>query len=374
MKKLSVLLLVALSSALLMAGCGKEEAPEVIEEAIVIETPTEETSTEEIVTETNEDLPPEEGMVRSRLTNEWVSEEVGSLRPLAVMIPNDKSALPQYNISKADILYEALVEGEITRLMAIYGDWTQLERVGNIRSCRDYFIYWAFEWDAIYVHAGGPFYIDEVIGRKDTHNINALMAPAGVFYRSTDRPSPQNLYLDGNDIYNEANRLSYPLSIREDYADPVHFQFATKTDPTSLETYSDSMIAKKIDMSNAYPVTKTIFKYNEEDGLYYRYQTPSNGAHMDAATDTQLAFKNVLVQFTYHEVRDAKGYLAFQCIDSTRDGWYFTNGRGIHVTWEKSSDYGTTHYYDDNGNEIQLNTGKTMICIVEDGDTFAFED
>ena len=83
---------------------------------------------------------------------------------------------------------------------------------------------------------------------------------------------------------------------------------------------------------------------------------------------------NVLVQFTYHEVRDAKGYLAFQCIDSTRDGWYFTNGRGIHVTWEKSSDYGTTHYYDDNGNEIQLNTGKTMVCIVEDGDTFAFED
>ena len=377
MKKLSVLLLVAFSSALLMTGCGKEEAPEVIEEAIVVETPVEtpEVNAEEtVVEEVNEDLPPEEGMVRSALTNEWVSEEVGSLRPLAVMVPNDKSTLPQYNLANADILYECLVEGEITRLMAVFGDWTELERVGNIRSCRDYFIYWAFEWDAIYIHAGGPFYIDEVVGRKDTHNINALTAPSGVFYRTTDRSAPQNLYLDGSDIYNEANRLGYPLEIRSEKTEPVHFQFATKTEPNTLEQYADSAVAKKIDMANAYPVTKTWFEYNEEDGLYYRFQKPSNGAHMDAATDSQLAFKNVLVQFTYHEVRDAKGYLAFQCIDSTRDGWYFTNGRGIHVNWEKSSDYGTTRYYDDDGNEIKLNTGKTMICIVEDGDTFSFED
>ena len=380
MKKLSVLLLVALSSALLMTGCGKEKEPEVIEEAVVIETPSEEPATEEIEKEieeetVKEDLPPEEGMIRSRLTNEWVSEEVGALRPLAVMVPNDKSALPQYNLANADLLYECLVEGEITRLMAIYGDWTNLERVGNIRSCRDYFIYWAFEWDAIYVHAGGPFYIDEVVGRKDTHNINALTAPSGVFYRTTDRSAPQNLYLDGNDIYDEASRLGYPLEIREDYAEPVHFQFASATEPNTLEQYSDSVVVKKIDMANAYPVTKTWFEYNEDDGLYYRFQKPSNGAHMDAATNSQLAFKNVLVQFTYHEVRDAKGYLAFQCIDSTQEGMYFTNGRGIPVTWEKSSDYGATRYYHkDTNEEILLNTGKTMICIVQAGDTFTIQD
>ena len=380
MKKLSVLLLVALSSALLMTGCGKEKEPEVIEEAVVVETPSEEPETDEIANESDEekvdeDLPPEEGMVRSRLTNEWVSEEVGALRPLAVMVPNDKSTLPQYNLANADLLYECLVEGEITRLMAVFGDWTNLERVGNIRSCRDYFIYWAFEWDAIYVHAGGPFYIDEVVGRKDTHNINALTAPSGVFYRTTDRSAPQNLYLDGNDIYDEASRLGYPLEIREDYAEPVHFQFASAMEPNTLEQYSDSAVAKKIDMANAYPVTKTWFEYDEEDGLYYRFQKPSNGPHMDAATNSQLAFKNVLVQFTYHEVRDAKGYLAFQCIDSTQEGMYFTNGRGIPVTWEKSSDYGATRYYHkDTQEEILLNTGKTMICIVQAGDTFTIED
>ena len=63
-----------------------------------------------------------------------------------------------------------------------------------------------------------------------------------------------------------------------------------------------------------------------------------------------------------------------QCIDNTRDGWFFTNGKGIHVNWEKTSDYGATRYYDDNGNEIELNTGKTMVCIVEDGDSFLVDD
>ena len=96
--------------------------------------------------------------------------------------------------------------------------------------------------------------------------------------------------------------------------------------------------------------------------------------HVDAAFDNQqLAFKNVLVQFAYYEQRDDNGYLAFQVHDDTKDGYFFTNGRGIHVTWEKTADYEPTRYYDDNGNEIELNTGKTMICIVEDGDEFGYD-
>ena len=122
-------------------------------------------------------------------------------------------------------------------------------------------------------------------------------------------------------------------------------------------------------MASAYPITKTSFTYNENDGLYYRYMY--GNPDVDAANDSQqLAFKNVLVQFTYHEVRDAKGYLIFQVHDTTRDGYFFTNGKGIHVTWKKSGDYEPTKFYDDDGNEIEVNTGKTMICIVEDGDSF----
>lgn len=374
MKRAGMLAIFALSASLFLFGCGKKEKENVIENATVesIEDSSgEENGTEEVV---DDEIPPEDGMVRSKLTNEWVSADIGELRPLAVMIPDDKSALPQYNISKADILYECPVEGELTRLMGVFGDWTSLERVGNIRSCRDYFVYWAFEWDSIYCHAGGPFYIDEVIGRKDTNNINALTAPSGVFFRSSDRSAPQNLYLNGADVMKEANRLGYSLTPREDYSDEVHYQFTSKSKPNTLEEYgADAVIASKVDLKDAYPITQSWFEYNSDDGLYYRYQKPSNGAHKDAATDTQLAFKNLLVQFTYYEVRDAKGYLAFQCNDTSRDGWYFTNGKGIHVNWKKTSDYGATKYYDDDGNEIVLNTGKTMVCIVEDGDTFTYE-
>lgn len=379
MKKISFLFILTLSVSISLLGCGKKEKDTAIEE-VTLETqeytPAKEVTEAEPVEETVvEDVPPKEGMVRSRLTNEWVSADVGALRPLAVMIPNDKSALPQYNISNADIIYECLVEGEITRLMAIYGDWTNLERVGNIRSCRDYFVYWAFEWDAIYCHAGGPFYIDEVIGRKDTNNINALVAPQGVFYRTSDRSAPQNLYLDGDDLLTEASRLGYELTPRNGFSDNVHFQFATKAKPNNMEEYGSSAVnATKIDLAAAYPVTQTWFEYNAEDGLYYRFQKPSGGPHMDAATDSQLAFENVLIQFTYHEVRDENGYLAFQCIDTSKDGWLFTNGKGIHVNWKKTSDYGATRYYDDNGKEVQLNTGKTMICIVQDGDTFSYSN
>jgi len=379
MRKAFLIIAISLSVSSLLFGCGDKKEDPAIEE-VTLETqeytPVDENTEPEIVEETVvDDIPPAEGMVRSRLTNEWVSADVGSLRPLAVMIPNDKSALPQYNISNADIIYECLVEGEITRLMAIYGDWTNLERVGNIRSCRDYFVYWAFEWDAIYCHAGGPFYIDEVISRPDTQNINALVAPQGVFYRSSDRSAPQNLYLDGQDIVKEANRLGYDLSPRNGYSDNVHFQFATKAKPNNMEEYGSSAVnASKIDLAAAYPVTQTWFEYNAEDGLYYRFQKPSDGAHMDAATDSQLAFENVLIQFTYHEQRDENGYLAFQCIDTSKDGWLFTNGKGIHVNWKKTSDYGATRYYDDNGKEVLLNTGKTMICIIQDGDTFTYSN
>ena len=158
-------------------------------------------------------------------------------------------------------------------------------------------------------------------------------------------------------------------------SDEEHFRFATKAEPNTLGQYgSKAKDATYIDMSGCYPLTRCYFEFNEDDGLYYRSQHLSgstDGPHIDALTGKQLTFKNILVQNTFYEEL-GEGYLAFQCHDTTRDGWFFTNGRGIHVNWEKTSDYGATRYYDDNGDEIVLNAGKTMICIVEDGDSFTF--
>ena len=135
-----------------------------------------------------------------------------------------------------------------------------------------------------------------------------------------------------------------------------------------MESYSDAIDAKEIDLTPAYPITKTSFSYNADDGLYYR--SIYGKADVDGATNEQLSFKNIIIQSTYYEVRDAKGYLAFQVHDTTRDGYYITNGKAIHVNWKKTADYEPTKYYDDNGNEVEFNTGKTMVCIIKDGDSF----
>ncbi len=326
-----------------------------------------------VITE-NDSAPPREGMVRSRLTNEWVDGELDTMRPIAVIIPNEVSAIPHYSLSQASVLYEANVEAGMTRLMAVYEDWQNLEVIGNVRSLRDYYAYWAFEWDAVLVHYGGPFFIDELLERPDTQTINGNGSDESAFFRDAKRIPPHNAYITGKSILEAIEQKNYSLSYRG-LSDETHFQFATKADPNTLQQYGENARdATYIDMSGCYPLTRCYFEYNEKNGLYYRSQHLSgstDGPHTDALTGEQLAFKNILVQNTGYEEL-GEGYLAFQCNDTTRDGWYFTNGRGIHITWEKTSDYGATRYYDDNGDEIRLNTGKTMICIVRDGDSFTY--
>ncbi len=378
MKKLQIIFLVALSS-LLLFGCGKdaEETVQPIVEPIVEAQPKAEDNTEnedEAEEPDDSDVPPAEGMVRSRITNEWVDEEIDKTRPVAIMIPNSNTA-SHYGLSNASVLYECNVEGSMTRLMAIFDDWSNIEKLGNIRSSRDYYIYWAFEWDAIYIHYGGPFYIDDLVGRSDTQNVNCINFKNATF-RDSAKNSTDNAFTSTERIKEAAKYYDYPLEYRDDYADEQHYIFASEQDPNTLEQYSDAITAAKVDMSPAYPVTNCYFEYNESTGLYERFQHlsgDSDGPHIDLANNQQLAFKNLLIQNTYFEVRDQKGYLSFQCHDTTRDGWFFTNGKGIHVTWEKTSDYGATRYFDDDGNEIKLNTGKTMVCILEDGDTFTVD-
>lgn len=370
-----------LLSILPLAGCFSEpDSPILPEESginqgipLIPSTPHQ--ADIEIIAE--DDLtPPEEGMVRSPLTNEWVDAEQAATRPIAVMVPNENAALPHYNLSKASVLYEANVEERMTRLMAIFDNWDEYEKIGNIRSTRTYYAYWAFEWDAFLVHYGGPYYINTLMEQEDTEHVDGLTLPQSdrTFYRTKDRTSPHNVYLNGSLLTDCLASKGYSLSYRG-LTEEEHFRFTPKADPNSLSQYKQkAKNATYIDMSGCYPLTRCYFEYNEDDGLYYRSQHLSGGKdvpHCDA-DGTQLSFKNIIIQYTKQEVLDDKGYLVLQCHDDTRDGWFFTNGKGIHITWKKDSDYGATRYYDENGEEIELNTGKTMICIVNEKDSFTF--
>lgn len=379
--KLRKIFLATLFSTLVLSGCNvfapqedpDEPVPYATQEQWSSNPPSQTNSNVQVIVE-DDSTPPKPGMVRSPLTNEWIDEETAGQRPIAVMIPNESAALPQYNLSEASVLYEANVEGKITRLMAIYEDWQNLKRIGNIRSTRTYYAYWAFEWDAFLVHYGGPYYINDLMDQEETENIDGLSGAGDAFYRTKDRLEPHNVYTDGSLLLEQITSDGYSLSYRH-LTDDGHFQFTDKANPNALTQYKDAaQNATYIDLSGSYPLTRCYFEYNEDDGLYYRYQHLSGASdepHTDAS-GTQLSFKNVLVQFVKQEVLDDRGYLVLQCHDDTRDGWFFTNGKGIHVNWKKGSDYDATRYYDDNGDEVVLNTGKTMICIVNENDSFTF--
>lgn len=379
MKKLKVALLAMAASALVFTGCGKEDEKPVTGTDVIVETVASESSTEptEVITsEVDDTVPPQEGMVRSKLTNEWIPEELYNQRPIAVMTPNEASAIPHYGLSEASILYEANVEGRMTRMLAVYEDYASLDKIGNVRSLRDYYAYWAFEWDAVICHFGGPYYIDEVIAKPNTDHLDGNLNFNGYpFFRTSDRKAPHNAYLNGTEVKEALENQKIEITDRG-LADESHYNFANPSTPNTLTQYSYAEDATYINMTGCYPLTKCYFEYNESDGLYYRSQYlygGTDGPHIDGANGEQLTFTNILIQSCEYATRDNSGYLWFNAVDSGRDAWFITQGKMIKCTWEKDSEFGATRYYDESGNEITLNTGKTMVLIIEDGTTFDYE-
>ena len=374
MKKFLTTFAVITTCTALFAGCApKAPAVPPSTESIVSSEPAQKEPSKETLKETtSEELLPQ-GMIRSKLTNEYIDVSLYNQRPLAVMIPNETAAVPHYNLSQASIIYECNVEANMTRLLAIYEDYKSIDKLGNIRSLRDYYAYWAFEWDAILCHFGGPYYVDEVMAQPTTDSLNGNIL-SHPFFRSTDRDVPHNAYLNGTMVKAALEKQNIAL-IDRGLADEVHYQFASPAQPNTLTQYTSAENASFIDMSDSYPVTRCYFLYDESDGLYYRYQQLSGGIdepHIDGATGEQLSFSNIIIESHSYHVRDQLGYLWYETISTGHDAWYITQGKLIKCTWEKTSDYGATRYYDQFGNEITLNTGKTMIMIIQDDDTFTY--
>ena len=93
--------------------------------------------------------------------------------------------------------------------------------LGNVRSCRDYYVYWALEWDPILVHFGGPYYLADIINRPDVNNItgcavNSTSSAPGcnAFYRTSDKPVPHNAYTSGANLVEQCDSCLLYTSIR----------------------------------------------------------------------------------------------------------------------------------------------------------------
>ena len=256
-------------------------------------------------------------------------------RPVAVMTENTHVTLPQYGIGNADIIYECPVEGGITRLMTIYQDYASLKKVGNVRSCRLYYVYFAKEFQAVYFHAGESKYALDVLN---------------------SRRAPHNLYTTGENLASAMKTYGYDTKLPENYTS--HYRFAAEDSPNLLE---QGETAKKVSLF--YVDAKPWFVYNETDGLYYRYEFGDK--QIDGSTGEQLAVKNIILQNCYSSLKDSKnGTLDIDYL-SGGSGMYITNGKAVPITWKRASANDITHYYTQDGQEIILNPGKTWVEIVE---------
>lgn len=321
-----------------------------------VETQAKLESETEIPTET-EIVDIHEGQAQSYLTGEWIPEEMVSNRPVAIMIENTSACLPRYGLARADIIYECPVEGGSTRYMALFQDYSGMEKLGNIRSCRHYYAYYAHEYDAVYLHAGASYIADDgVLKSNYIEDVDAITGRGeSYFYRdSSEHKAPHNLYTSSDGISQIFTDYAYEKKHSDNYTG--NFKFAEDETPTTLDAGMDAIV-----VSMYYPINKPWFEYNSETGLYYRYQFKDK--ETDGIDNSQVCVKNIIIiNTTVTEVDKNNGLLDVDLL-SGGTGYYITNGKAIEITWSRSSYEDITHYYDLNGNEIVLNKGKTWIEV-----------
>lgn len=350
-------------AGMLLGGCGKKEeevlpAPKpqtVVEEDTTPE--EEETVVEEETAVEDKDL--HEGEAKSFLTGEWVDEKLAKQRPISCMIGNTDSALPQYGIGEAQVIYEAPVEGGLTRLMGIFQDYKALKKLGSVRSSRLYYAYYSMGFDAIYLHYGQASYAQGFLESGQIDDLNGLeyAVDQAVIYRDSSKKAPHNAYATGEGLAAGVELKKYEPEYEEGFNG--HYQFAPDDQPTALSgsTCQDAAVVQP-----GYLINKPYFEYNSKDGLYYRYQYGSR--HIDGNDSSQLAVKNILIQNSNVRTLDDKGYLEI-ATTGEGTGWYITDGKAIDLTWKRADNFSPTQYFDSDGNEIVLNQGKTWVCITD---------
>ena len=363
MRKRVLWILLALSLGICAAGCGKKEA-EVsapaeeelsTEDEILAEEP-EEASEEE---EEEEEIGPE-GMYRSELTNEWISEDLKEQRPIAVMVDNEKTALPHYGLTKADVVYEMMnstLNDQITRFMVLFKDYDSVDQIGSVRSVRPTNLMIAPEWNAIVCHDGGPFYINPYLEKPHTDHFS------GTFSRvNTGKPREFTEYiLPGNMEKNFKNS-----SVSREYNDyrptEPHFEFVSEKKPVKMEEKEGNFDCTLVDLPFGHNGSQLDYDAASGTYLYSEY----GSAHKDPGNNNeQLAFKNVILQKMTFSQLDSHGYMVWNCLGSG-EGYYITDGKAIPITWVKNAEQERTVYFDSASDEIEVNTGKTYIGFVPD--------
>ena len=350
--KLKKLTIFTLTAALSMScpGCGKKKEETTTEQAAI--------TTEAVATMGDaaniEVGPTKEGYVINEFTGEWIDESLENQRPLCIMINNIVDAMPQSGISQADVTFEMLVEGGITRYMCVFKDYSNLTKLGPVRSARHYYVQMANMLDGIYAHVGWYTFAEDQIKASGTNNLNGLYDTT-TYYRDESRVAPHNCYTNSEKLKEGIAQAGYRTTYNDDRKQTQNM-FAFHTEDTAI---GNGQTANKV--TTAYNNSSTRwYEYNADEKLYYRFQYGDK--QIDDQTNEQLRYKNLIVMFVeYTDIGDGLQSINW---DKSGTGYYISDGEYEQITWRPDS--GTIKYYTADGNQLKMNPGKTFITVFDE--------
>jgi hypothetical protein len=354
MKKI---LIVLLAASMLLCGCGKAAEEEVITTPEP-EAPTLATAapTPEPTVEPTPEPTPEP--IYSPLTGEEIDEEYNT-RPYAVMLNNISVALPQCSIGSADIVYEILAEGGITRFMAIFSDMNKVDTLGSMRSLRPYYLSTALSYDAIMVHAGGSDQAYSDLSTKNVDNIDGVRGSftAEVFYRDSNRMAygyEHSLFTSGERILTAMEEKGYRTELTEGY--DFGLRFSHEEAPSEWSDVSSFTIN--------YGTKTSAFTYSADTGKYTMVQY--NQQFIDGNTNEAVAFSNVIVISAATTQVDDYGRLSVT-LTGTGTGTLYREGKSVDITWSRSAEGEPFLYTLADGSDAELSVGTTFISVIPTG-------
>lgn len=300
---------------------------------------------------------------RNPLTGEPMDGEEADLRPVAVMLNNLEQAMPQLGQSQADIIYEVLAEGGITRMLGVYQSVEGLGTVGSIRSARPYYIELALGHDALFLHAGGSEDAYSALRAWGVDHFDSVRGPylgaspeSNMMWRDAARRRENGL---------EHSVVATGTSIERFLPEQVRrVHESSYQDPqTFVDDGTPAGGAQAEIITVPYSYYKTgVFLYDPESGDYLveEYGEP----YIDGNTGGQVAVTNVLILATdCRYTGDSLGHMEVEIVGEG-EGWFACGGRVIPIKWRKKDRESPIEYAAESGKPLALGRGNRYVNIV----------
>ncbi|MFC1647172.1 DUF3048 domain-containing protein [Patescibacteria group bacterium] len=304
-------------------------------------------------------------------------------RPLAVMIENHADSRPQSGLSKADVVYEAVAEGGITRFMGIYYCDAAYKSVqlAPVRSARTYYLPWILEYDALYNHVGGAGLCNDStvdqrakalcqIQQYKIKDMDQFGISFPTCFRNYDRldhevATEHTMVCVTDKLYELAKKRGWTDEDEKGVSWDKNFQPWKFKDDAKLEDRGASFSAKFVAWSgyeNDYGVR---WDYDKKTNVYKRYN--GNLPHIDIETEKQLTASVIAIIFV-KEIGpvDDHAHLLYNNIGSG-NGLLLQDGEAVSITWKKPTKSSRTKYYDKSGKEVLLNRGQNWVEMLPIG-------